>query len=230
VSVFFVAGCGTDIGKTYVACRLLRAARAAGRSVVPLKPVISGVAEVGDPAFQASDTARLLDAAGVALTVDAIDACSPWRYAAALSPDMAAALEGRTVALEQVMAWCRRRIAEAPPGALVLIEGAGGVMSPITREATGLDWLQTLGCPAILVAGAYLGAISHTLTALTALLTRGIRIEAVIVNEQAGQGVGAATTADALFRLGPPIPIHTLGADGDVPSGLVEALSRDRET
>jgi dethiobiotin synthetase len=227
VSVIFVTGAGTDIGKTYVACALLRAARQAGRPVLALKPVVSGVAPVGDPDFDASDTARLLDAAGVAPTPEAIEACSPWRFAAPLSPDMAAAQEGRTLALADVVAWSRRRIAEAAPATFVLIEGVGGVMSPMAQDATGLDWLQALSCPALLVTGAYLGAISHTLTALSALQTHGIDSSAVIVNAREGQTIGAEATADAIRRLGPRVPIYTLAPGDSAPSALVEALLRD---
>ncbi len=227
MSVLFVTGAGTDIGKTYVARALLRAVRQAGRPVLALKPVVSGVAPVGDPDFDVSDTARLLDAAGVALTPAAIQDCSPWRFAAPLSPDMAAAKEGRTLSLADVVAWTQRRITEAAPDAFVLVEGVGGVMSPITPDATGIDWLRDLGCPALLVTGAYLGAISHTLTALSALQTHGIKIAAVMVNAGQGQTIGADATADAIARLGPPVPIYTLEVGEPIPSALVDALLRD---
>jgi len=226
MSAIFVTGAGTDIGKTYISCALLRAVRDGGRSVRALKPVVSGVAAVGDPAFETSDTAQLLQAAGLAPTPQAIEACSPWRFAAPLAPDMAAAAEGRTLALADVVAWSRRQIAQAPPDALVLVEGVGGVMSPIASDATGLDWLQALGCPALLVTGAYLGAISHTLTALSALQTRGIEVAAIIVNAREGQTVGVEATADALRRLGPPGPIYTLDIGASVPAALVDALLR----
>ncbi len=227
MSAIFVTGAGTDIGKTYVACELLRAVRETSRPVLALKPVVSGVAAVGDPAFDASDTARLLQAAGVAPTAPAIEACSPWRFTAPLSPDMAAAQEGRTLALADVVAWSRHRMAEAAPDTFVLIEGVGGVMSPITPNATGLDWLGALSCPALLVSGAYLGAISHALTALSALQTYGIRVAAVVVNAGEGQNIGAEATADALRRLGPPVPIYTLGLGETAPLALIEALLRD---
>jgi dethiobiotin synthetase len=227
MSVIFVTGAGTDIGKTYVACALLRAAREAGRPVLALKPVVSGLAPVGDPAFETSDTARLLKAAGLATTPDTIEACSPWRFTAPLSPDMAAAREGRTLALADVIAWSRRRIGETPSDTFVLIEGVGGVMSPITPDATGLDWLRALSCPAVLVTGAYLGAISHTLTALSALRTHGIEVAAVIVNAREDQTVGAEATADAIRRLGPPAPIHTLGVGESISPALIESLTGD---
>jgi dethiobiotin synthetase len=226
MSVIFVTGAGTDIGKTYVSASLLRALRDADQPVLAIKPVVSGVGPVDEADFEQSDTARLLRAAGVALTAHAIEACSPWRFAAPLSPDMAAAQEGRTVALADVVAWSRRRIAEAGPDALVLIEGVGGVMSPVTPNATGLDWLRALGCPALLVTGAYLGAISHTLTALSALQTGGVDVTAVIVNSREGHSIGAEATAEALRRLGPPLPIYTVEDGQAAPKALVEALLR----
>jgi dethiobiotin synthetase len=224
VSVLFVTGAGTDIGKTYVSASLLRALREAGQPVLALKPVVSGVGPIEDADFDQSDTACLLRAAGVAPTADAIEACSPWRFAAPLAPDMAAAQEGRTLALADVVAWSRRRIADAGQHAFVLIEGVGGVMSPLTPDATGLDWLRALGCPALLVTGAYLGAISHTLTALSALQTGGIEVAAVIVNAREGHTVGAEATLDALRRLGPPLPIYTLEDGQPAPKALVDAL------
>ncbi len=227
MSVIFVTGVGTDIGKTYVACALLRALREAGRPVTALKPVVSGVASASDPAFEASDTARLLQAASVATTPEAIDACSPWRFSAPLAPDMAAAKEGRTLMLADVVAWSRRRIAEAAPEGFVLIEGVGGVMSPITQETTGIDWLRAMDCPALLVTGAYLGAISHTLTALTALQTHGIKVAAVIVNAREGQTIGAQATADAIRRLGPALPVYGLEVGETAPTALIEALLSD---
>ncbi len=65
----------------------------------------------------------------------------------------------------------------------MLIEGAGGVMSPIDDSHTVLDLIAGLGHPAVLVTGSYLGAISHTLTAICALKSRGVPIQGVLVSE-----------------------------------------------
>ena len=95
----FVTATGTGIGKTHVACGLLRAQGGAG-----LKPVLSGF----DPASAAdSDAGRLLAAMGRPITPETIAAISPWRFAAPLSPDMAAAREGRAVPFEALIAACR---------------------------------------------------------------------------------------------------------------------------
>jgi dethiobiotin synthetase len=177
----FVAGAHTDVGKTHVACALIGAARARGWRVNALKPVVSGF----DPAdWAASDPGRLLAALDVAPTPEALDEISPWRFAAPLSPPMAARLEGRSLDLDAIADFCRAALS-ASPAALVVVEGVGGLMSPLTDEATGLDLMAALGLPAVLVGGAYLGAISHTLTALEAARARGVAIAAVVISQTA---------------------------------------------
>jgi dethiobiotin synthetase len=225
MSIIFMTGAGTDIGKTYISCALLRGLREAGRSVMALKPVVSGVGPIDDPDFEASDTARLLQAAGVARTPDAIAACSPWRFAAPLSPDMAAAQEGRTLALADVVAWSRRRIADAEPDAFVLIEGVGGVMSPVAEDGLVLDWIEALNHPALLVAGTYLGAISHALTALVALKGRGIEVAGLLASETDGASVTLEATVSALTRYVGDTPIYVVARGAPAPQALVEALS-----
>ncbi len=225
MSVIFVTGAGTDIGKTYVACALLRALREAGRPVLALKPVVSGLAPMGDPDFDASDTARLLEAAGVALTRDAVEACSPWRFAAPLSPDMAAAAEGRTLALADVIDWSRRQIAQAAPGDVVLIEGVGGVMSPIAQDGLVLDWIAALAQPVLLVCGSYLGAISHALTALAALRGRGVEVAGLLVSETHGATVPLDATISALARYVGDVPLYLVARGGTAPEALIKRLS-----
>jgi dethiobiotin synthetase len=223
VSAIFVTGAGTDIGKTYVSCAILRALTQAGQTVLPLKPVVSGVAPVGDPAFDASDTVRLLQAASAEPTLQAIEASSPWRFAAPLSPDMAAALEGQSLAFADVAAWVGRRIAAASPDAFVLIEGVGGVMSPIAQDGLVLDLIAMLKAPALLVVGTYLGAISHTLTALAALASRDVPVVGVVVSETEGAAVTLDATVSALSTYA-GAPMYALPRHAPAPAALVAAL------
>lgn len=199
MSVLFVAGAGTDVGKTFVTAGLVRRLRAAGRPVVAVKPIASGAPAWDDPAFAASDTAVLLAAQGLPPTRANVDACSPWRYAAPLAPDMAAALEGRTLTLAELVAFHAPLAARAPEGA-VLVEGVGGLMSPVASDALGLHWLKALDCPALLVAGSYLGAISHALTARETLRAHGVPCAGMVVSESAASPVDAAQTAAAIAR------------------------------
>ena len=242
----FIAGAGTDIGKTYVTAALTRRLRAEGHAVLALKPLASGVPPLNDPAFSQSDTAILLAARGSPITAETVEACSPWRFLAPLAPDQAAARESRSVSLDDLVAWCEARLlpnphphpevrGEAEPrrispestaipgnllrgrfaapqdegegGKTVLIEGVGGVMSPVTEDATGLDWVKRLRLPVLLVSGSYLGAISHALTAIETLRAHGVPLAGVVVSESqevstepeiVAQAIGRRTTAPVM--------------------------------
>ena len=177
----FISGAHTDVGKTYVACAILRATRAKRLRVEALKPVVSGF----DPQdWSQSDPGRLLAALDRPLTLETLDAISPLRFDAALSPPMAARLQGYDLRLTQLTDFCRAGLT-ARAADLTLVEGVGGVMSPISEDATGLDLMLALGLPTVLVGGSYLGAISHTLTAIETLRARGLAIHAVVVSQSA---------------------------------------------
>ncbi|MBS0490372.1 MAG: dethiobiotin synthase [Proteobacteria bacterium] len=175
----FVTGAHTDVGKTYVACAMLRAARAKGLSVAALKPAVSGIDEAD---WAQSDPGRLLAAMGRPLTLAELDAIAPLRFTAPLSPPMAARREGVDLRISTLTDFCRAGLA-ASAADLMLVEGAGGVMSPMAEDGTGLDLMATLGLPSVVVGGSYLGAISHTLTAIETLRARGLPIAAVVVSQ-----------------------------------------------
>ncbi len=201
MTALFVTATGTEIGKTYVTAGLIRAVRARGLTAAALKPVASGY----DPDRAAeSDAGALLAALGLAATPDAVSAICPWRFARPLSPDMAARHERRRIDLDAVVAFCRATMAESER---LLIEGVGGVMVPLDDRQGVLDWAAALGCPALLVAGSYLGTISHSLTALAVLRARGVPVLALVVNETAGSSVGMEDTVAALARLVAPCPV-----------------------
>ncbi|HEY9235169.1 MAG TPA: dethiobiotin synthase [Phenylobacterium sp.] len=200
----FIAGAHTDVGKTYAACAILRAARAAGQSVQALKPVVSGFDLAN---WEGSDPGRLLSALGRSLTVAELDAVSPLRFGAALSPPMAARLEGVDLRLAQLERFCRDGLA-ASGADLTVVEGVGGVMSPIAEDATCLDVMITLGLPSVLVGGSYLGGVSHTLTAVETLRGRGLSIEAVVVSQDgAADAPDFDQTLEAVARFAPGLKV-----------------------
>ena len=221
----FITASGTDIGKTVVTALLARQLRARGQTPDVLKPVLSGF----DPTTPAtSDAGVLLGALDLPMTEAALDRISPWRFRAPLSPDMAAAREGRTVPFDDLVDHCRDRLAAA--AGPLLIEGVGGAMVPLDDCHTVLDWMAALALPVLLVSGTYLGAISHTLTALSALDARGIGVSGIVLSTSAGSSVDAGETRDAIARF-TAVPVIVLprlaiGADG-VPA-LVEALDLSR--
>ncbi|MGA8864070.1 MAG: dethiobiotin synthase [Gallionella sp.] len=213
MSVYFVGGTGTDVGKTYVTALLARQQVAAGHGVLALKPVASGVPPMQSSAFASTDTAQLLDAQGLKVNAANVEACSPWRFEQPLSPDMAAAAERRSLTLDALADWVRNRIAATPASGAVLIEGVGGVMSPMTSDALNLDLIKILGCPVILVTGSYLGALNHALTALEALKAHKLDVKAVVLNESVGSTVRFEATLDSLRRFAATHPITPLRRD-----------------
>ncbi|HEX4197422.1 MAG TPA: dethiobiotin synthase [Caulobacteraceae bacterium] len=220
MDALFVAGTGTDIGKTYVTAALLRAVAASGRTAEALKPVVSGFDEAA-PA--GSDPAVLLQALGRPLTPESLDRISPWRYRAPLAPNQAARLEGRAVDAEAVIGFCRSRIADAE-GGLVFIESAGGIMSPLDEATTMLDLAKTLAAPVLLVAGSYLGTLSHTLTAAAVIHAAGLQIAAVVVNESQGAPSLSDVVDEIRSRL-PGVRVVTLERCGDG-AEIVDAVLR----
>ncbi len=200
----FVCGTHTDIGKTHVACAVIRAGRARGLAMDAVKPVVSGI----DPDdLSTSDPGRLLAALGRPLAAAELERISPLRFAAALSPPMAARREGVVLRLEDLAAPCRAAMT-ASTADLLLIEGVGGLMSPVTDAETGLDLMLALGAPALLVSGAYLGAISHALTALAAGRAAGVKFLGLVVSESADvEAPDFAETVDDLRRLVDDLPV-----------------------
>ncbi|WP_068875882.1 MULTISPECIES: dethiobiotin synthase [unclassified Phenylobacterium] len=176
----FVAGAHTEIGKTWVACALLRAARAEGLSVAAAKPVVSGFDEAR---WADSDPGRLLAACGAELTPPALDEISPWRYQAPVAPPSAARLEARALPFSEVVAYARQRVSTSGAN-LMVVEAVGGLMSPFADGATSLDLMTAIGGPNVLVVGSYLGAVSHGLTALEVLRARQLRPAALVVSER----------------------------------------------
>jgi dethiobiotin synthetase len=197
MSAVFVTSTGTDLGKSFVTCGLVAELRRRDRPVQALKPLMSGF-DLRQAA--ASDAGLLLRALGRDVTPAALDAISPWRYAAALSPDMAARLEGKTLDFAALIEFCRRAIAAKPD---LVIEGVGGIMAPLTTDKTVLDWMAAVRLPLILVTGSYLGSLSHTLSALDVLRGRDLAVAAVVVGESPGSAVRLADTVASLHGFAP---------------------------
>jgi dethiobiotin synthetase len=205
MSAFFVTGSGTEIGKTFVTAALIHALRRRGRHVAALKPVASGF----NPAqAAASDPGVLLAALGEMPTPAAFDLIAPWRFHAPLSPDMAARHEGRVIDFAALVGHSRQSITTVT--GTLLIEGVGGVMVPLDDDHTVLDWIEALDIPAIVVSGSYLGAISHALTALDVLQSRGVAVAALVVNETPQSSVALDETAATIARFAGDVPMLTL--------------------
>lgn len=235
MGAYFITGTGTDIGKTWLTCALLLHWRTAGREVQAFKPVLSGF----DMAtVEASDAGKILAALGRKIDVAALDEIAPWRFVTPLSPDMAAAREGQRVDFEALVGFTRRclspkgnprhanpRHAEHTSAEFLptLVEGVGGVMVPLDAEHTVRDWIAASDLPCVLVAGSYLGSLSHTLTALESLKKVGAGVTAIVVNESPDSSVSLDETLTSLHPHVGDVPL--LGIDRADPASGVAALA-----
>lgn len=195
MSGLFVTAIGTDCGKTHVSAAILRELTAQGRRALAIKPLMSGFSP---DALEASDAGRLLTAMGRQATARSVaDIC--WKsFEEPLAPNVAARRAGVPLDYHAMLGFVRNALAEHDGPALV--EGAGGVMSPLTDTHTNIDLASDLGLPVLLLVTSYLGAVSHTLTALDVLARRGLAPKLIVVTEPSPDAGSAAILSEELAR------------------------------
>ena len=181
---YFITGSDTDVGKTYVACEIVRQLRQQGVAVETRKPAESGCVESGDGVLVTHDAAALQQANANRETIDRIN---PYRYRAALAPHRAARLEGQTIKLQALIDACSRD----DPAHCLIVEGAGGFYSPLAEDGQNADLANALQLPVIIVINDRIGAVNQTLLTLQAVRSRQLRVAAVILNQ-----VSAITDTD----------------------------------
>ena len=200
MTAIFITATGTDVGKTFVVASLIRLLRQMGRTVDAIKPIVSGYDAT---LAAASDPGVLIGALGLPFSPEAIDRVSPWRFRAAVAPDLAARREGRSIDVDAVVAYCQGAIERRPD--ILLIEGVGGIMVPLDDHRTILDVMMALRVPLMLVTGSYRGTISHTLTALDSLFRRDLNVLATIVNETPGSSMPLGDVVASIGRFTEPV-------------------------
>jgi dethiobiotin synthetase len=209
----FVVGTDTDVGKTAVAAAILRGLAAEGRRVAAYKPVASGIGTAAEPG---GDPERLWEAAGRSGAI--ADVC-PQCFSAPLSPPRAARAAGRAVD----EALLRSGLAAWQDHELVVVEGAGGLFSPLAAATLGADLAREFGFPLVIVDAARLGAIGRSLAAVRAARAAGLTVAACVLSQAtpprgdaddptSDTAIAAANVAD-LRQLLPGIPV-TLFAHG----------------
>ena len=173
----FITGTDTEIGKTYVTALIARALVAAGHQVGVYKPAASGC-RIVDGACVADDAVQIWEAAGRPADLEHV---CPQRFGAPLAPHLAARAEGRSIdaaLLREGVAFWRER------SDVVLVEGAGGLMSPISDDEFVVNLAIDLGYPLIVVAPDVLGTINHTLSTLIVAATcgEGLDVAGIVLN------------------------------------------------
>jgi len=174
---FFIAGTDTDVGKTYVSCKILEAAAAQGMSTLGLKPVSAGC-ELVEGQYQNEDAQALITHSSLKLPYTQVN---PVALLDACSPHIAAANAGKAVSASRVVGYCNGALMQRPDFALV--EGAGGWRVPISPRETMADIAKQLGFPVILVVGLKLGCLSHALLTAEAIRRDGLTIAGWVGNQ-----------------------------------------------
>lgn len=187
----FITGTDTGVGKTFVAGLMVRALRAHGVRVGAYKPVVSGARTVGHVEREAGgerwaapsvwdDVEQLFAATDGEYPRERI---APQRFLAPVAPPVAARQEGRDVdadGLARGVDWWRERVD------LLVVEGAGGLLSPIATDVTNRDLAVRLGWPVLVIARQRLGTINHTALTVEACQSRGLRVAGIVLNDADG--------------------------------------------
>ena len=191
---FFVTGTTTDIGKTVVTGALAAAFAARGERVGVMKPAASGAEPNPDGQLLAGDASFLMQAAGIG--EEWRSSVSPYVFRAALAPGISATEEGKKIELEVIDAAFKRLQTNFSP---VLVEGAGGLIVPLTPNMLVVDLAVRLKLPLLVVADAKLGTINHTVLTVDYAKRRGLDVAGVILNGWNEEGAGVLEYTNVKF-------------------------------
>jgi dethiobiotin synthetase len=172
----FFTGTDTGVGKTLIAGAIAKALTDTGKRVGVMKPLESGCLQ-DDGQLVPLDALFLKKMSGAA---DDLSLICPFALAQPLAPGIAAEKEQVAISLETI-ATAFTRIAARHD--LVLVEGAGGLMVPVTQQHLTVDLIRLLGLPLIIVARAGLGTINHTLLTVKQAQREGLAVRGVILNK-----------------------------------------------
>lgn len=175
--VFFITGTDTEVGKTWVSCRLLERARAAGLRCYGLKPIAAGC-EATDDGWRNDDALQLMAASSLTLPYEVVN---PVALKAAIAPHIAAQQEGRRITLAQLAGYVRGALTSHPAD-LVLVEGAGGWRVPLNAREMLSGLARALNLPVIQVVGMRLGCLNHALLTADAIRADGLTYTGTVAN------------------------------------------------
>ena len=191
---FFVTGTDTGVGKTLVACALLRAFAARGSTAVGMKPVASG-AEPGARGLVNEDVERLAAAGNVSAPREEVN---PYCFAAPIAPHLAAQQAGVTIELDRIERAYRALAARAQ---VIVVEGVGGFRVPLGAGSDTAQLAARLALPVVLVVGMRLGCLNHALLTADAVAGCGLKLAGWVANHVEPQMAAATENVHALETL-----------------------------
>jgi len=174
----FITGTDTGIGKTVVTAALALCLKQRGLHIAVMKPIETGYSNDGK---LGSDAERLRM---VIAATSSIDLISPYRFSSPLAPLAAARAAGVTIEMDRITAACRNLAYDYD---VVLVEGVGGLLVPLSEKMDVRDLIAFLGLPALVVGRAALGGVNHALLTLEALRQRAISTVGIVLNQLASE-------------------------------------------
>ncbi|HEU4778580.1 MAG TPA: dethiobiotin synthase [Steroidobacteraceae bacterium] len=221
---FFITGTDTGVGKTLVAVALTRAFVARGLRTAVMKPVAAGIVQTAQGPRN-DDALELLAESNVNAPYEDVN---PWLLTTPASPHLAARHDGVAIGTDRILAAQRRLAARAD---LVLVEGAGGWLAPISSMATMADVAAKLELPVIFIVGLRLGCLNHALLTREAIRSCGLPFSGWIANKMASEMPLAQDNIETLtsrFGMAPLtiVPPGTAPAPGVVPQWADEAAKK----
>lgn len=195
----FVTGTGTEVGKTVVAATIAHTLAAEGQRVHVFKPAVTGLDEGVE-----TDHALLRRASGSDQSDEQI---APYRYGPPASPHLAAALAGEEINPERLRQAAR---AAAEDADVLVCEGVGGLLVPLSPTYLVRDLAADLGYPLVVVASPGLGTINHTLLTIESARTAGLHVAAAVLNPWPEDPTEIECDNRKTIAALADIPVHTL--------------------
>ena len=184
-----ILGTDTEVGKTYVACRVIESLVREGVAVGAYKPVASGA-----PSLEQSDGFKLWQASGQRGSLEEV---TPQQFTAPFAPPIAAELENKRVSdkaiIDGVLHWASRC-------EILILEGAGGLMSPISWTMTNASLALELQFPIVLVSENRVGVVNQVLTTLVAARSIGLKVCSIVLNDVHQITKDSANSNERLLR------------------------------
>jgi dethiobiotin synthetase len=198
---FFVTGTDTGVGKTIITAALILAISRLGFTTGGMKPVETGCLREGNVLIP-SDGMFIKT---VAHMEDNIDSVSPCRFLNPLAPLAASEMEKTTVDLQTIRKACDTLSGKY---AVIIVEGIGGLLVPITENYFVSNLARELGFPIIIVSKPGLGTINHTLLTVNHAVREGLAVAGIIINyNRPHEGTLAERTNPDIIKKVSPVPL-----------------------
>lgn len=196
----FVTGTDTGVGKTTVTQALCRALQQLSVRVGGRKPVASGAC-YQQRQLRNEDALALMDAVGMPVTPENYQRVNPFCYAPAIAPHIAAARQQQSLSSKVIAAQIRASIDTEE---LLMIEGAGGWLVPLSMDETMADVAMALNTDVVLVVGMQLGCMNHALLTVADIQRRGLTLVGWVGNQLTSEPMAcSAENYDSLARMIP---------------------------